>query len=259
MTLILTQISKYGIVHASDSNITVGGITPAGESRKVFKVDRLDAGLTVAGSYSVGGVSMDQWMSSFIQDQEDAGISSLSDFAHNLGEALEVQMSPDEQSRRSMMHIAGYVQEDGLSHPEFYFVRNVTTINPDTGEYEGRSPEFQVTEDFWTRDCPNSKLMEAFQEGAYQIYVNGFASGRIGFVALQNIMNPFFREIWNNPNWKFRPPHSLEESKLLVELNVKIIATLFEISDYPAPVIGGAVQTHLIPQPPNAVTESPPV
>jgi len=200
MTLIVTQISKHGIIHASDSNLTVGGDTPAGESRKTFKVKHLHAGLTVAGSYSVGGVRMNHWMNNFIQEQANARVSSLSVFAHNLGNELEAQMSPDEKAVGSMVHIAGYVEEESESHPEFWFVRNTTGINPHTGEYTGTSPHFQVTEDFWTRDCPKYKLMEVFQAGHYQVYVNGFASGRIGFVALQRVMDDFFNRIWSNPN-----------------------------------------------------------
>jgi hypothetical protein len=258
MTLILTQISKHGIVHASDSNLTAGGDTPAGESQKTFEIKHLNAGLTVAGSYSVGGVRMNLWMNNFIQEQANARISFLSEFAYNLGNELEAQMSPNEKASGSMIHIAGYVEEEGKFHPEFWFVRNVTGIDPHTGEYTGTSPHFQVTEDFWTRDCPKNKLMEAFQTGAYQIYVNGFASGRIGFVALQRVMNHFFYGVWSNPNWAFRPPRSIEETKLLVELNIQVIGTLFKLSDYPAPFIGGDIQTYVIPQPPNTVTESPP-
>jgi hypothetical protein len=256
MTLILTQISKQGIIHSSDSNLTTGGDTPAGESQKTFKIEYLNAGLTVAGSYSVGGIRMNSWMNDFIQEQASVGIS-LGDFAHTLGSRLETQMSPREKDDGSMIHIAGYVEEEGRSHPEFWFVRNVTGINGDTGEYTGTSPGFRVSEDFWTRDCPENRMMEAFQVGGYQIYVNGFASGRIGFVALQRHMDRFFRKIWSNPDWAFRPPCSIEENKTLVELNMQIIGILFKLSDYPAPFIGGDIQLHVIPQPSNTVTESP--
>ncbi len=256
MTLILTHISKQGIVHVSDSNLTASGDTPAGESQKTFKVEHLNAGLTVAGSYSVGGVRMNHWMNDFIQQQVTAG-ASLSKFAHNLKSELETQMSPSEKENGSMIHIAGYVEAKRKSHPEFWFVRNVTGIDSHTGEYTGTSSRFQVTEDFWTRDCPKRKLMESFQTGGYQVYVNGFASGRIGFVFLQRVMNQFFYSIWSNPNWAFRPPSAIEETEMLVKLNVEVIGTLFKLSDYPAPFIGGNIQTYVIPQPSNAVTKSP--
>lgn len=257
MTLILTQIGQHGIIHASDSNLTTGSGISAGESQKTFEVNYLNAGLTVAGSYSVGGDEMNHWMNNFIQIQANSGILSLSAFANNLGRELEIQMSSAEKSNGSMVHIAGYVEEENEAHPEFWFVRNVTGINMNTGEYTGTSPQFQVTEDFWTRDCPENKMIEAFQKGAYQIYVNGFASGRIGFVLLQQVMNQFFYGIWNNPSWEFRPPQSIEETRVLMELNVQIIGTLFKLSDYSAPFIGGNPQTHLITQPSNIVTKSP--
>jgi hypothetical protein len=257
MTLILTIINKYGIIHASDSALTSEN-TPAGENQKTFEINYLNAGLTVAGAYSVGGVRMDQWMNDFIQRQAVLRVSPLSKFANNLKVELEAHMLPEEKQNGSMVHIAGYIEENGLSHPEFWFVRNVTGIDPNTGEYTGTSPQFQVSEDFWSRDCPRYKMIEAFQKGNYFIYINGFASGRIGFNLLQSELNPFFQKIWSNPNWKFRPPQSIEESRMFIELYIQTIITLFRVSDYPAPYIGGGIQTLVISRPPNMVIESPP-
>ncbi len=257
MTLILTHISKHGIVHASDSNLTANDNTPAGAGKKTFELKLLNAGLTTAGSYAVGGVGMDLWMDTFIEDQTDEGVSSLSDFAHDLADALQAQMLPEEKACGSMVHIAGYVETRTESHPEFWFVRNVTGVDESTGEYTGTSPDFRVTEDFWTRDCPNNKLMERFQVGVSRFYVNGFASGRIGFFNLQQTMDLFLSGIWNMPQWRFRPPNSIEEAKLLVELNIQVIGTLFKLSDYPAPFIGGDPQTYPIPAPANTATKSP--
>jgi hypothetical protein len=257
MTLILTHISKHGIVHASDSNLTGSDDSPAGAGKKTFEIKHLNAGLTTAGCYTVGDVPMNLWMDKFIKDQTDAGVSSLSGFAHDLADALQTQMLPEEKACGSMVHIAGYVEAQTESHPEFWFVRNVTGVDESTGEYTGTSPDFRVTEDFWTRDCPNNKLMEKFQAGAARIYVNGFASGRIGFFNLQRTMDLFLSGIWNITAWRFRPPRSIEEAKLLVELNIQVIGTLFKLSDYHAPFIGGDTQTYLIPAPANTATESP--
>ena len=257
MTIILTHISNYGIIHASDSNLTARTGRAAGESQKTFKIKHLDAGLTVAGAYSVGGLGMDRWMATFIQQAANARNPSLSAFAYSLRDDLEAQMTPDEKAAGSMVHIAGYEHQADRFHPEFWFVRNVTGIDLNTGEYTGTSTKFTVSEDFWTRDCPNSRLMEAFQQGVYWVYVNGFASGRIGFVALQRVMGGFFRTVWSNPNWRFRAPRSIEETQTLVRLNIQIIGTLFQLSDYPAPFVGGQVQTLVIPQPPHTATHSP--
>ncbi len=253
MTLILTHLSKFGIIHASDSNLT-SGQGPAGKGQKTFPLPNLNAGLTLAGAYSVAGQAMSSWMSSFIQSQHN--VTSLAAFADALKTRLESEMLADEKDAGSMVHIAGYAEQGGMWHPEFYFVRNVYRMDSATGEYADIRHQFQVSEDFWSRDCPNASpnAMTAFQSGAYQIYINGFTSGRIGYMILQQRMNVFFREIWNNPQWRFRGPQSLSETALLVKLYMKTIETLFRVSDYSGPPIGGRCQIHKIRQPRHTVT-----
>ena len=168
-------------------------------------------------------------------------------------------MHPEEMHSGSFIHIAGYIEESGISHPEFWFVRNVTGIDSESGDYLGTSPDFSVSEDFWTRDCPINKMMEAFEIGSYYYYINGLPDGRIAYNELQKSLSSFFLRIRNRPNWDFRPPRSLEESILFAKLNMQFITTLFKVSDYPAPYIGGQIQTLAISCPANIVTKSPPV
>jgi len=228
----------------------------AGQGQKTFEVQFLNAGLTVAGTFSVGGQTMDSWMKAFIHSQADVTDLTLSKFARRLANELQSRMLPDEKDGGSMVHIAGYVEEGGVYHPEFWFVRNVHAIDRRTGEYGSITHDFNVTEDFWTRDCPKANLMKRFQESAhtYHIYVNGFAPGRISYFILQHVMNQFLSEIWSNPDWKFRPPRSLDESETLVKLYMQVVTTLFLLSDYSAQFIGGGIQTYTIPQPPNIAT-----
>jgi hypothetical protein len=254
MTLILTHLSKFGVMHASDSNLTSSANRSAVQGQKTFKVDYLRAGLTVAGAYSVAGKPMDVWMKGFIRTQASSGAKTLSEFAEALRARLETEMRPEEKRDGSMVHVVCYVESGGFQHPEFYYVRNVYGIDPGTGEYFDVRDQFVFSEDFWTRDCPRSNLMAAFQSGRYLIYVNGFASGRIGYVALQDRLISFFSEVWAQPNWKFRPPRSLAETVLFVKLYMNIIDTLFQVVDYAAPFIGGGCQIHEIPQPTNTVT-----
>jgi hypothetical protein len=247
MSLILTHISKFGVVHASDSNLT-RGIDAAGQVQKTFRVTYLNAGLTVAGVYSVAGCSMDRWMTDFITKQASSA-ESLAAFASRLGNALETEMSSTEKQHGSMVHIAGYVEADGSQHPEFYFVRNIYGIDAVTGEYFDIRDQFAVSEDFWTRDCPKGDLMEVLESGRAQIYVNGYPSGRIAYLAVIDQLKDFFAELWRKPEWMFRPPQSLTETTLFVKLYMSILGTLFQVSNYPAPVIGGATQICEIPRP----------
>jgi hypothetical protein len=194
-------------------------------------------------------MSMAPWMKSFIQMQTS---NTLADFAANLRNELDQQMSPEEKANGTLMHIAGYAITDGVYHPELWYIRNAS-IDPVTGEYV-IAGDLQLTEDFWTRDCPKHDLMNVFRQGGYQLYVNGFASGRTSFMLLQPAMHEFFNQVWSNKNWKFRPPTSLKEAKILVKLYVQIISTLFQLSDYSAPFIGGRAQTYGIRQPAKIAT-----
>lgn len=256
MTLIITHINRYGIVHASDSNLTGQDNKDAGIGQKTFPIKYLNAGLTVAGSYSVGSISMDKWMNDFINNQQSNKDQTLEIFSKKLKDELQTKMTPNEKKLGCLIHIAGYVEINNKSHPEFWFIRNIHGINSQTGEYENIDEVFEISEDFWTRDCPKGNLMEVFKNEklySWQLYINGFTPGRIGYHLVSKKLEEFFSEIWKVNDWKFRQPKSLEETERLVKLYMQVISDLFILSDYNAHYIGGGTQSHMIPQPLNIV------
>lgn len=252
MTLITTAISSYGIVHASDSNLT-SGAGVAGTGQKVFRLGFADAALALAGAYSVGGQSMEDWMPATIAEYAATDRPRLREFAYYLGCRLSEEMNDEERQGGSLMHIAGYVEQDGAAHPEFFFVRNIEGIHPRTGAYVGRTKQFQVTEDFWTRDYLKHETRQALAEGGHQRYFNGTPDGRIVYLALSSWLRGFFGQVWANQDWRFRPPRSLDELASFVGLEIRAICTMFVSSDYSAPYIGGEVQIEKFEPPPNAV------
>lgn len=254
MTLIVTHIDKFGIVHASDSNLTSHNQT-VGEGTKVFGIPNLNAGLSIAGSYSVGSNSMADWMPDFIIRQSEIPGINLNIFSHNLKTELEKTMTSDEKKGGSIIHIAGYVTENGLSHPEFWFVRNIHRIDQQTGYYKDIDDKFEISEDFWTRDCQAETFSKSWADptrNAIQTYFNGFSPGRIGYYAVSSELRRFFNYMWNNKSWKFRPPQSIEETEILLKNYMQIIDTLFVLSEYKARYIGGTIQT-LVIKPPSSL------
>lgn len=133
-------------------------------------------------------------------------------------------------------------------------MRNVQGIDFATGAYTNVRADFAYGEDFWSRDCPQNDLLNQFERGGYQIYINGFPEERMAYLAVQNLLGEFFAAIWQHPDWRFRPPNSLDEAIVFVRTYMLIIHGLFEVSDYPAPIVGGQVQTYGIQRPANAVT-----
>lgn len=55
MTLIVTVVSDYGLIQASDSNITREDASEPVAGRKVFRLGFVEGALALAGTYRVGG------------------------------------------------------------------------------------------------------------------------------------------------------------------------------------------------------------
>lgn len=249
MTLIVTQISKHGIIHASDSNLSDSNGKTVDIGKKCFAIPKLNGGLTIAGSFGVGTLRMDKWMDDFISKSSS---NSLENFAEELRSSLEKEMT-SEQKSGSLIHISGYVKNGEKFHPEFWFVRNIYHLDLNTGEYSDVRKEFIKSEDFWSIDNlnGNGNLFNKFQyhDEMYRLYINGFSPGRIGYNVVQHQLIQFFSNLWSNKNWKFRAPKNINEAKLLVENYMALINTIFILSDYPGQIIGGDIQTEIIKQP----------
>ena len=195
---------------------------------------------------------MDIWMQDFIYNSTAC---SLEDFAESLRASLETEMNEDQKKINNLIHIAGYVESEGKYHPEFWFVRNAHGIEPEAGNYYDTRPEFTKTEDFWKKDNLGKNLDEnwfrKFQADGrlYQIYFNGTPAGRINFYRIHRHLFEFYRQVWENKTWGFRPPNNIIEAKKLLKNNMEIINSIFELSDSLMKPIGGDIQIEMIPQP----------
>jgi hypothetical protein len=254
MTLINTIISNYGLIQASDSNITRLGSAVPTPGQKVFQLGFTNAALALAGTYGVGDERMDTWMPACITAYGSTPQPSLKGFAYYLRDRLDSDLTGQQKTYATLIHIVGYVSDDEGTHPEFYFVRNAGSINQHTGEYAQILDAFQVTEDFWTRDYQLAEVQATFAAGGYQSYFNGTPDGRIAFVQFGQIFGTFLGMVWGQPNWRFRAPQSLDELASLVKLQIRTVGTLYEISDYQAPFIGGKPQIESITPPSGTVT-----
>lgn len=178
---------------------------------------------------------------------------TLSGLGESLRARLETEMLTSEKNGGCLIHLCGYVASAAGKHAEFYFVRNITGIDPATGAYTGFAEGFAISEDFWTRDYLTVAVRNALASGGQQLYINGYPDGRIGYLVLMKYFGEFLQAIWSKPEWRFRAPATLEEASQLVDLQLRTIGTLFQISNYPAPYIGGDVQVERLPAPPDCI------
>jgi hypothetical protein len=142
MTLIVTNISRLGILQASDSNLTNDRTGHVAEGRKVFPLGFCSGALALAGSYQVADQSMDVWMPAAIADYIISANPSLEGFARYLKSRLDNEA---DANTGLLLHIAGYAGNDNDVHPEMWFVRNYSQIDEEDGSYKGRTDEFLIS------------------------------------------------------------------------------------------------------------------
>ncbi len=251
MSLIISYINKFGIIIASDSNLTDdNGNTGFGQ--KVFPIPHLNAGLAHSGCYRINGQRIDDWMNEFINGSAFV-TNTLQEFTHQLCETLNKVMRDDEISVISIIHICGYPTTDYQSDLEHWHISNCT-LDPKNGNYLGPNPEFHFECDFNSRDNKDHRndLINLDNDSLGNIYyINGFPPGRISANFLRMEVEKALAAIWRQPDWGFRKPQNLFETSQVLELNFHIISELFKMSSYKALYIGGKTQTHLIPVPQN--------
>jgi hypothetical protein len=184
---------------------------------------------------------MDKWMSELISDNES---NDLANFVGALSDSLNQEASKTEKQIGYDLHIAGYIGISGSYHPEFYHITNYS-IDPRTGDYSVQNLSLQFSEAFWSQ-YSSSPTKQMFTDRKGYIYCNGFPSGRIAYFALLKQMAIFRSNVWANPDWRFRPPSSVDEEADYLKHDMELISLFFKHSTYSAPFIGGDIQIYTI-------------
>jgi hypothetical protein len=257
MTLITTHMDRFGIVMATDSNLAEPGSPRAQTAQKNFPIPHLEACACVANCWQVGGEKMGSWMTRFINWHEKYGFGTLQDFVSSLRDALQVQTNSAERSIGTIIHIAGYIPDEKLGvHPVHWTVSNMRLMD-DSGDYLPPTPDYEQHEHFWGHDCQCRYNGSGFYEYVYgwAVYMNGMPSGRIAYATVRSALEKLWEGFWNmkgQKGWEFRAPNNIDDTAILVEFYMRTITTLFQVSDYPIPYIGGGIQMTKIPLPANA-------
>ena len=133
MTLIITELSEFGIAMVADSAVTIEEKTPSGDSiprvlngaQKLQVVPYLGAGISMWGIGTIRTplwpISTDVWIVDFIQ--RHAHVTSIDEFANELARKLQNDVGNIKEPMG--FHLAGYVEQYGKRMPTFYHVRNV--------------------------------------------------------------------------------------------------------------------------------------
>lgn len=243
MTLIVTTISKNGIIHASDRATMVGseGRRQRGpDAVKTFRIS--DFGLvSIAGSEEVGHRSFDEWFPSFLGRgaYTQANLRELASDMRNELEAAQPAGTP----RGQIIHLSGYTNENGPRVPLFFHIRN--RDSDENGDYVDPTREYRCDENFQSRDYRRGKFRKKWEtrSSASQLYVNGSFEGRIAFLKNIRTLSRSLKTIWTRGH--LLPPKSLEEEQRILGNQLDLLITLCEISNFQN--IGGQIDIMSVP------------
>lgn len=251
MTLIASYITKFGIIQASDSNLT-DDKGNAGFGQKIFPIPHYQSSLAYSGCYTINGINADSWINEFITGSVHS-TSTLEEFCSQITTSLNSSLREHEFKVGTIIHIAGYLTKDGLSYIQHWHISN-TGLDPQTGLYSTPADSFHLVSDFDSlRVAHHRELLKSIDSNPteHQFYINGFPPGRISAVIIKHHIDHAFAEIWNNPNWKFKEPKSIFEFSHLVRIYFQLVINLFPMSEYNALYVGGDIQINTIPTPQN--------
>lgn len=255
MTLIATYINQFGIVHASDSNLTKDKGN-SGFGQKVFSIPHLNSGLTYSGAYSINGISVDIWMNEFISGSFFT-TTTLEEFCKQISDRMSSEMRNNEINEITIIHLSGYIEYENHLHLEFWHISN-TELDEKTGNYKSAKPEFKIVNDFNSRTNPQHKNRLKNLDlnlKNHLFYINGYPPGRISYMIVKSFLDEALDNIWENSDWQFRRPNNIFETSIMIKLYFEFINKLFIMSKHKALYIGGEIQTHLIPVPQNLLKD----
>lgn len=121
MTLVVTEVSKHGIVMVGDSAVTMrnrssGKLSVKANAVKVLYSEAANIGFTLWGAASVGNYRLDYWMDDFVDSEVHNGDTVVS-VGEKLNTALNLRDTEWEQNVKGI-HVAGFM--DGV--PVLYHV-----------------------------------------------------------------------------------------------------------------------------------------
>lgn len=127
MTLVLTELTSYGIAMAADSAVTsINNATGQTSVRnnaatKLQKITYLNAGASCWGLGRISGTPTDKWLANFIAS--NSSLSTLSSFATALESELNKVVTADPNGSLGF-HLAGYEKVVGINGPSFYHIHD---------------------------------------------------------------------------------------------------------------------------------------
>lgn len=247
MTLILTELSRFGIAMAADSAVTFQETLPEGDTiprvllgvRKLQPIPKLNAGISVWGLGEIEEISTDIWLANIIRTKEEE-YNSINEFAILLQNELrrhipDIDVSrPENQLGTIGFHLAGFVEWEEQSTPTFYHIHNGISQDPSRRGISIYPRKVNASHDLppqLAREHIDHGVWYITRNGDYQLYANLF--GYLG---------NFFLGLAEQTEIVIPYSISLEDRAKWLKFQIKMMADLYAFSNRGS-VIGGDVAT----------------
>ncbi len=173
MTLVLTELSFFGIVMAADSAVThtqpqtgLKYVIP-NEAQKLRVIPYLNAGISCWGLGSIAGMPTDQWLSNFINS--NTTLTALQSFANELERQLNAQVSPNTSGNNRLgFHLAAFEDYGGTPTPSFYHIHDGPSTTLQQRGITVNPNRFNAN-----HDIPHQIFQQTVAAGQYWIVRNG--------------------------------------------------------------------------------------
>lgn len=248
MTLVLSQLTPYGIAMAADTAISVKFEYPDRtlertytNAKKLQEIPQLNAGISWWGEGRIDGVFADLWLERFIsqssaEDLEEFAVS-LQNELRRLGFTIP-DNAPTHILRYGTIgfHLAGFVDYNSRRVPTLYHIHNGRSdVYPDIDPHIVNA----------NHDFPPSRVIEFWSRRMWPGLRNG---DFLPYAVLSNHLSEFFRELHENIQIDGRPfqipypTNSIDSISKFLRFNIRLVREIYALSNYP-PIIGGKVIT----------------
>jgi len=242
MTLILTEISNFGIAMAADSAVTdITNRRVLTGVRKLQFIDKLKAGISVWGKGMINNTPTDVWLQDFINSQI-TNYESLYDFAILLQNKLRNHITPINVQNHPLgtigFHLAGFVNYQGNPTPTFYHIHNGIsqtlsargiTVNPEIVNAN--------------HDLPPEMAQRILSAGGMYLTRNGDFTI---YAALFQHLDAFLKNLSRYGILTIPDSRNLLERAEWLKFQIRTMSELYRLSNLHLPTIGGKIDTLLI-------------
>ena len=236
MTLVLTELSPFGIAMAADSAVTTTqvqtGLSYAvpNAAHKLQAIERLSAGVSCWGLGTIRGTPTDEWLCDFIRATE--GVTTLGEFADELERRLndEVGANPRGQPRLGF-HVCRFEDYEGCPTPSFYHVHD----GPSTA-LQARGTPVDPHRFNANHDCPPQMCRALFEDRQFYTTRNGDYQLYAGMFGLLGGFFAHLREL----GIQIPSSQSLADRAEYLIFQIRVMCELYRLSNL-VPGIGGGI------------------